>query len=449
MNCGASGMPNRTLRGLFLVSIPFVLGIALLVLDQFGVIDLDPRFAPRGPLILNLLLYWLVAAGLLLLALRRRAALAFVSARKAPLAAAVVSGIAALGAAEFALRALGLAPDPRGFEHLPSRTLHHVNRPNLALRDGAGSFVRTNADGFRSDYTRERFLEHSDRIAVLGDSYTFGLGVDGDDTACAVLERNLRERLGRDDVAVLNTGVTSYSPLLECLAFREVVRGYQPTLTLLLLDGNDIGDDHKYLRQMLSADPARPLFDAPEVEHSLALTRVAQPVLAQLKAPFDLLKRFFPGLRDRRRYYEFELEIGGVLETDRWFILRHPLELTRPYFEATFGHIQDIAHDARAAGSEFVLVVTPRYFHWSDEECPDDWAGGTHRYDEPFEFVYFEFFDAQAAVADFPIVSLLPAFQASTVFPLVFRHDPHWNENGHELVGESLAEILIQRGFVR
>ncbi len=452
MNCAASGMQNSTalsklLRGLLLVSLPFVVGIALLVLDRLRWIDLDPRFGPRVPLILGLLLYWLVAAGLLILVLQRRAVRAFVRARKAPLAAAVVSGIAALGAAEFALRALGLAPDPRGFQHLPSRTLHHVNPPNLAVRDGTGSFVRTNADGLRSDYSRERFLAYRERIAVLGDSFTFGLGVDGDDTACAVLERTLRKRLGRDDVAVLNTGVISYSPLLECLAFREVVRGYQPTLTILLLDGNDIGDDLKYARQVLSADPERPVFDPPEAEDSLALTRIAQPVLAKLKAPFDVLKRFFPGLRSRR-YYEFELEIGGVLETNRWFILRHPLKLTRPYFDATFGHIRDVARDARAAGSEFLLAVAPRYFHWSDKECPDDWAGGAHQYDEPFEFAYLEFFEAQAAQADFPIVSLLPAFRASTVFPLVFRHDPHWNENGHELVGETLAAMLIERGLV-
>ncbi len=442
------------LKSALLVSPPFVLGLGALVLDRFRVLELDRRIAPPGALVLNLALYWALAAALVASVRERAAVGAFLRARRAPLLALAISLALALALAEIAVQRLGIAERPQGFRLIDSETFHHVNPSGLALVDGTGAFVRTNAEGFRTEYTRERFLRFGARIAVLGDSYAFGLGVNGEETACAVLEHTLRTRLSRQDLGVLDTGVISYSPLLERTAFREKVRAYEPTLVLLFLDGNDIGDDYRYGEQNVSTDPERPRFEVPEKRTPPALLLLAKPALRVLAAPCQVLGRFFPGLRGGGDtgdgdYYDFRLEIGGVVETNRWFILRHPLELTRPFFEKTLSYVEEIAQDARASGAAFALFVLPRYFHWSDKECPDDWAGDQHAYDEPHEFAMFDFFAEQAGSADFPIVSLLPAFQASTVFPLCFENDPHWKPAGHQLVGEAVADELLARGLVK
>ena len=313
--------------------------------------------------------------------------------------------------------------------------------------------VRTNSDGLRTVWTREAFRAQRQRIVVMGDSFTFGLGVEDDQSVPANLEAVLRGRLGRDDIAVLNAGVISYSPFLQRLAFREIVRHYAPTLTILLLDLGDVGDDYKYERTVLpGTDPSHPRFDVKESHYhpdrKSALLQLVAPILVPFHRPFDVLRRFQPERPPESGYLNFAVAIDGVVEENRWFILRHPLEKTRPFLEKTLSYIRELARDARATGSEFLLVVPPRYFQWSDRECPKDWAADMRDLDEPYEYAYFEFFDEVADEVDFPIKSLLPEFRATTKFPLVFERDAHWNPDGNRFVAEAIADHLSAREMV-
>ena len=51
----------------------------------------------------------------------------------------------------------------------------------------------------------------------------------------------------------------------------------------------------------------------------------------------------------------------------------------------------------------------------------------------------FRYFEERGRTAAFAVHSLLPAFQATEQFPLVFDSDPHWNTAGHEFVAQTLA----------
>ena len=44
---------------------------------------------------------------------------------------------------------------------------------------------------------------------------------------------------------------------------------------------------------------------------------------------------------------------------------------------------------------------------------------------------------------------MLPAFQATTEFPLCFSYDAHWNPRGHAFVARFLCDYLIEHGLVR
>ena len=427
----------------------FLLPAALLLLDRAGVVDLDPRIDFHRSLVVNLVLYWMLATALVAAVVERAALAALARANRLPLMLMAVSFVLSFLVVEVGVRVLQPA-ESLPWKMVPSPLLHHRNIHDHAATEH-GVVIRTNEDGFRSAYSRAEFLTHDVRVAVLGDSFTFGQGVEADQIATSVLERALREKLGTDSVAVLNTGTVSYSPLIERTLFRAAVRHYRPTVTLLILDGNDIGDDWQYeQRNVGSAD--EPRFDLKEYKKpafEIAALRLLAPAMPILTAPFEILRRFRPGARDRHDYYNFELEIGGVVETNRWFILRHPPELTRPYFERTLDYVRDVAADARAAGSEFVLVVSPRFFHWNDDECPENWTAHRYAVDEPYEYAYLEFFEEAAERVDFPVFPLLPAFEASDEFPLVFSHDPHWNAAGHRLVGEALASHLVDSKLLR
>jgi hypothetical protein len=51
--------------------------------------------------------------------------------------------------------------------------------------------------------------------------------------------------------------------------------------------------------------------------------------------------------------------------------------------------------------------------------------------DEPYQYEYFRFLEEVRSQVRYPVFSLLPAFQGTREFPLVFREDPHRNERGN------------------
>ena len=126
--------------------------------------------------------------------------------------------------------ALCLAHPPswRPLRKIPSRQYHHVDRPGAVMYsgrvEGTDVVVKTNEDGFRSELSREEFLRYRDRIVVLGDSFAFGANVRQEAAFPQQMEKIFRERLGREDVAVLNAGTISYSPLLGQRIFEGIER---------------------------------------------------------------------------------------------------------------------------------------------------------------------------------------------------------------------------------
>lgn len=353
---------------------------------------------------------------------------------------------------EVAVRVLfpNLISDPP--RHLPSRTLHHIAPPNAHVvygsYDGEPVVYRTNDDGFRTTLSRSAFLEADERIAVLGDSFVFGLGVNESDTLAYQLQAELTQGDTEREYAVLNAGFPSYSPFLAGLLFNERVREYNPTLVFLVLDATDVGDDLRYEDEAVVVD------GSVEFETRFMTPRRSRSALAKLAAPWPQfivqaylvpLKRLRGSdskpLAENYDYYEFSVEIGGAVESNRFFIYRHPPEATKPFFERTLANISRLAEDVRSAGSEFVLVVSPRFHHWDPSECPENWESEFYALDEPFQFEYLRFFDAAAVEVEFPIVNLLPAFEAAEDRPLVLRNDPHWTRLGHRVVARALASV--------
>ena len=342
-----------------------------------------------------------------------------------------------------------------------SRELHHIYPAHAHMYmgrfDGEDVFVDTNEDGLRTSYTRPDFTTYRTRIVALGDSFTFGMGVTSEDAFPTQLERSLRQATGDARIALLNAGIVSYSPFLERLLLERRLAAYQPTLVFLLLDATDIGDDYSYMRQstqrretinFLAEEKAPPRYHGATLE---LLRPFQRPFIWAARYPLKLARKVV-GRRDSRPagveadYYRFAVGVDGVMETNRFFIYRHPLDSTRPFFDATMRNIDDIARLSAAMGARFVLAIAPRFHHWSAKECPENWETKYYRLDEPYQYEYFRYFDE--AERTYPIINLLADFQATAKYPLVFRQDPHWNAAGHAFVADTLARHLLQRHVI-
>lgn len=432
------------LAGLFLAISVSVAGGFLDFLVEDGRID-------RKPAIACLATYWAVSSlGVLILGFALRYWREFLL--------LFGSVIMAVGLSEAVLRFLSPPWAMQRLRGVSSRTYHHLYPPErsmfMGVYDGHPVVIRTNEDGLRSGYTRKEFGKYRDRVVVIGDSFVFGYGIRQDRSLTVIMERLLREHFKGSAIAVLNAGIVSHSPFLSRLLLEGKLKHYHPTLVVLLLDTSDIGDDIKYQAEARVAGD-RTYFDLEEMDipyYGAVFESVrplvelaghyAGPILAQLA-------HAFPASRTKKyNYYRFSVKIGDRVESSRFFIYRYPLERTRPYFSRTLDNINAIAGEVERAGARFVLAVNPRFHHWNPREAPNNWEKFDYALDEPYQYEYFRFFEEARAEVHYPIFSLLPAFQKTDQFPLVFDNDPHWNEAGHEFAAHVLVNYLIENGMI-
>lgn len=110
---------------------------------------------------------------------------------------------------------------------------------------------RINAEGFRGPSLAVARTPGVVRVAALGDSTTFGHGVDVDSTFCAQIVDHYAQSGVR--VEVLNAGVVGYTVLQGLERYRRDVRPYRPDVVIAAFGAvneqipgqNGLGDDER------------------------------------------------------------------------------------------------------------------------------------------------------------------------------------------------------------
>lgn len=263
-----------------------------------------------------------------------------------------------------------------------------------------GARVVTNSLGMRDRERETAKPAGVVRIAVLGDSFAFGYGVEGEDIWPAVLERLLNEAGGALRYEVLNFGVGGYSTRDEAAALEHKVLAFDPDLVLLGYTLND-----------------------PDVEPESGVRE--QPSLYSLFAPprwwqHSHLLRLLAKLsfeRDLQRYGD-----GNPVK----YLHACP---------ATWATVVDgfdrIAASAAAHGVPVGVVIFP--------VIPGgQWA--TYRFTAIHAQVA-----ALAARHAFPVLDLLPLWAGHPPADLrVSLQDSHPNARGHRLTAQAVSAWLAQ-----
>jgi len=175
----------------------------------------------------------------------------------------------------------------------PSNSIIYSLRSNLDL-----TFVRarvqTNSCGMRSPERPIKKPAGVYRIALLGDSFTFGWGVEQEQTFAQKLEDNLNRMAdGKLKIEVLNFGVPGYSTFQEVALFEEKGLDFDPDAALVYFVQNDFGmpffirdiggnsgllSSVKFVqlgRQLLEPDAMNKQIRAMGLDPNQALTRLA------------------------------------------------------------------------------------------------------------------------------------------------------------------------------
>lgn len=125
-----------------------------------------------------------------------------------------------------------------------------AHQPNITTRHFMpGDYdiiISTNSTGMRG--ARDYNIDKPDRvyrIALIGDSFVFGHGVNDDEVVSAVLEASLNETVTGNPkkYEVLNFGVSGFGQAEELITYRHRVRHYDPDMVVLFYFNNDFGNN--------------------------------------------------------------------------------------------------------------------------------------------------------------------------------------------------------------
>jgi hypothetical protein len=300
---------------------------------------------------------------------------------------------------------------------------------------------KINSDGVRFAWEADVLTDSDFVVLFLGDSYTYGWKLRHGDSYPYVFERLLERRGCSAPVRAVNMGWTSSSPLLGLRLLREVGFKYRPDLVVYNLDMSDFHDDLDYAIKLRRGGDLEP-------DWAALLDRVLGTRLPGWRLPPDLIAA---ARRLRRAAAPPQIGVAAEeLPSERFFVLEHPLEQTRDAIErGTMGVLRELDRfTTDRLGAQLVLVVYPRPHQYSDREAPVHWESDEYETLGPYSREPFRYFAEVSDQLPYPVIDLLPAFEATDRFPLFFPRDPHWNREGARFVAEQVATQLAQRSLI-
>ena len=285
-------------------------------------------------------------------------------------------------------------------EGVPSRSplFRPSGDPSLGIEcvpNSRRELVRINSWGFRGDEVAERPADGVVRIAMVGDSETFGASLPEEGTLPGCLASTLDTARGAGRYEVLNLGVPGYNTLQELRVVETKLPRLHPDIVILYYVLNDAEVTPRTI--LLRGGWFR----------SLYLSLLAS-YLSKARWPEDVLS-----LRSEMTQVDY---YHHLYESD--------------YFETTRRLILEIAAILRERGVRFVLVIAPEVYG----------IGGFKRY--PYRDIHARL--ARLASPELEVVDRLSANGKRPHRYWVNAGDPHKNEEANRIIAVVVAEALLK-----
>lgn len=323
------------------------------------------------------------------------------------------------------------------------------------------AYVRINSAGLRD---REHALEKpadAYRIVVLGDSYSEAMQVGREDAFWSLLEGEL-ERCGYQPekrIEVINFGVSGFGTAQEYLMLEAVAMRYRPDLVLLqFMNGNDVTDNSialsgEALRPYFVVDDGKGLvrdgsFAGTEAFRSrTSAWKRALRGLADHSRVVQLVRTFKEVLRAPRAHADAMIEPGvnvGVLVPPRDPLWRGAWAVTERLILAMHDYLDE-------RGVPLVVVTTP----FATQVHPDRQLKRRLEAQLGIDDLFYpdrrlETYLRRQGIAVIPLSYDMQRFAESGGVHLYgFANSRmgfgHWNERGHRIAAELIADRLCPR----
>ena len=274
------------------------------------------------------------------------------------------------------------------------------------------TFVRINENGLRDrqhSYERQNDIE---RILVLGDSFAWGYGVEESERFSQLLEKSL-------DVEVINAGVSGYSTDQELLWYRNEGIRYETDLVILVVAGNDVGDNEQQLVNTIYYKPNFLLKGGHLVLEGYPVLKTGP----QGRLVYSLSQRSAVVYFLVRRYFDV-LSLYRKTEgsADQANLPGSTVSAEPKPFELTIAIINEMKNIAESKQAKFMIVTTDRWWNSPSNETYKDFI-------RTLRAEGFLVLDVETMPGFDPEVMLIPG-------------DGHWNQDGHKFVAEKLKAFI-------
>lgn len=278
-----------------------------------------------------------------------------------------------------------------------------------------------NSDNIRYQHEATEISAKDTNIIFLGDSFVFGFLLSHRAAIPYQFEEIAQGQFPQQKINGINFGWVSASPYLELNLLKKLGKKYQPDVVILDLDIGDFHDDIRY--QFM--EEHRSIY---RYSQWLPLTTL----LLEMNA-------------NRLSEDTFERWIG--FPKSQLFVNERPLAQSLPYLRSyTEKNIDDLhEYTTQELGAKFIVFVNPKTFHYNEKEAADNWLKEIVRR-TPYSFEIFDYVDELSNTKPYPVISLLPAFQKTTVFPTAFEKDAHWNREGYKVAATEMVAQCKQLG---
>lgn len=278
--------------------------------------------------------------------------------------------------------------------HRPSTVpgLAYELAPNQRRRE-ANTLVVTNSLGMRDEEPLPLATAEPLRVAVVGDSFTFGFNVLAEETYPEVLEQRLCGRFPARPCEVLNFGVGGYSSRDEALVLRHKVPPFAPTIIIVGYYLND--------PEIAPIQPLHVAFDRGRWwQHSHLLRLVAQ------------------------REHQWALAHYGDGDYYR-YLHRDPGK-----WNSVVTAFNDMREVATVLSAPVLVVLFP--------DCPHPWSAYPYRTEH-------RQVAAAARAAGLDVLDLLDAFSAHEPATVCSGPwDSHPSALGHRVAGEAIESHILE-----
>ena len=295
---------------------------------------------------------------------------------------------------------------------IDDKELGFVNKPNFDGWIIASEFrnrITINKFGFRGGDNPLKNNGNKLRIMAIGDSFTFGIGVEEEETYIKKLESCLRGKISAP-IEGLNFGVGAYGTIQEYLIFQKfrylkpdlVILGFLARNTFAEEGGNDLVDNYNfYYKNILKKEK--------QDKRYLPWQRTFRSIFRKYSNLYRIVEFQFGGYL-RKKYSDDKINIQ--LRDEAWII--------------SIDFLKMIDSALKEEGIKGILLWVP--------------------------------FPGTVEKKDFTVLRILEEQKFNNLFVInpmeglaskdkqyYYSLDGHWNKDGHAVVGKILCEEIITK----